>query len=204
MRTNFLCAVMMLGTVVAAGGCTASARIGSEAKEPAPAAEPPKEEEKKVTVTDKTEEKKEDDFKFDKQGALMLPGPVVFETGKDILKPESDEVLTVVKKYLDAKPQITLLRIEGHTDTDGDDRANQKLSEARSMAVARWLVAKGVDCKRVIPVGFGEGKPIAPNDTPDNKAQNRRTSFINAAIKGKAIGGMPVDGGGQRAGDPCQ
>ena len=64
--------------------------------------------------------------------------------------------------------------------------------------------AKGIDCKRLIPVGFGETKPVAPNDTPDNKAQNRRTAFVNAALKGKPIGGMPVDGGGKVAGDPCK
>ena len=135
--------------------------------------------------------------------ALKLPGPVVFETGSDKLSPVSDEVLQVVADYLDAKSYISLLRIEGHTDSDGNPSGNQTLSEKRAMSVARWLIVKGVDCKRLIPVGFGGNKPVAPNDTPDNKAQNRRMMFVNAALRGHAIGGMSVDGGGRVAGDPC-
>jgi OOP family OmpA-OmpF porin len=137
-------------------------------------------------------------------GRLELPGPVVFETGSDRLKPESDAVLQVVVDYLNAKKDITLMRIEGHTDSDGKPEANMELSQKRSMSVARWLVGKGIDCKRVIPVGFGQDKPIADNKTPEGKAQNRRTYFVNAQLKGKAIGGMPVDGSGKPAGDPCK
>jgi OOP family OmpA-OmpF porin len=195
----FLCAIMMVGTAVFAGGCTAEARIGSGPKEPeakpaetapAPAATPAPEAPKpKYSV---------------EGGQLKLPGPVVFETGKATLKPESDEVLQIVHDYLKDKQDITLLRIEGHTDGDGNDADNQRLSEGRSLAVAQWLVGKGIDCKRLIPVGFGETKPVAANDTAENKAQNRRTAFVNAALKGRPIGGMPVDGGGKVAGDPCK
>ncbi|NUQ77256.1 MAG: OmpA family protein [Polyangiaceae bacterium] len=195
----FLCAVMMVGTAVVAGGCTAEARIGSGPKEPEakPVETPPPAE-----TTAAPEQPKP---KYSVEGGqLKLPGPVVFETGKATLKPESDEVLQIVHDYLKDKPDITLLRIEGHTDTDGNDADNQRLSEGRSLAVAQWLVAKGIDCKRLIPVGFGETKPVAANDTPENKAQNRRTAFVNAALKGKPIGGMPVDGGGKVAGDPCK
>lgn len=137
-------------------------------------------------------------------GALKLPGPVVFETGSDKLSPVSDTVLDVVEDYLAAKPDITLLRIEGHTDSDGKADANQMLSERRAMAVARWLIGQGVLCSRLIPVGFGQTKPVAANDTADNKAQNRRVAFVNAALKTKPIGGAPVDGGGKVAGDPCK
>lgn len=135
---------------------------------------------------------------------LKLPGPVVFETGGDKLRPESDAVLAVVVDYLAAKSYISLLRIEGHTDSDGRPDANQALSERRAQAVARWLVSKGVDCKRLLPVGFGGSKPVAPSDTPQGKAQNRRVAFVNAALRGRPIGGLPVDGGGKVAGDPCK
>ncbi len=192
-----LSAVMMIGTVVVTTGCTASASVSAGPESPPPPP-PPKPAPKPRPARSPIK-----DFKME-NGALKLPGPVVFESGKDILKPESDEVLEVVKDYLEAKPEITLLRIEGHTDTDGQAAANQKLSELRSLAVAHWLVAKGVDCKRLIPVGFGQDKPVAPNDTADNKAQNRRVAFVNAGLKGKAIGGMPVDGGGKVAGDVCR
>lgn len=136
-------------------------------------------------------------------GALKLPGPVVFATASDKLKPESDAVLEFVKSYLLAKPVITLLRIEGHTSNEGNSQLNQVLSEKRSLSVAKWLAAHGVDCKRLIAVGFGDSKPIAENSTPEGKAQNRRMSFVNAELKGKAIGGLPVDGGGKVAGNAC-
>ncbi len=102
-----------------------------------------------------------------------------------------------------ARPDITLMRIEGHTDGDGNASDSQALSEKRAMAVTRWLVGAGVDCHRLIAVGFGGSKPVAANDTPENKAANRRIAFIPAALHGRAIGGMPVDAGGQVAGDSC-
>ena len=143
------------------------------------------------------------EFKFE-NGALKLPGAVEFVTGSDKLNPISDAVLAVVHDYLDAKPDITLIRIEGHTDSDGNAAANQTLSEKRAMSVARWLVGVGIKCDRLLPVGFGQTKPILPNDTPANKALNRRVAFVNAQLKNKPIGGMAVDGGGKVAGDPCK
>jgi len=137
-------------------------------------------------------------------GKLVLPGPVVFETGSDRLSPASDAVLGAVRDYLVAHPDITLVRIEGHVDSDGAAAMGQTLTEKRAMSTARWLTSKGIDCHRLLPVGFGSTKPIAPNDTPANKAQNRRIDFAPAALRGRAIGGMPVDGGGTVAGDPCK
>ena len=133
---------------------------------------------------------------------VKLNAPVVFESASDKLKPESDAPLEVVRGYLAQRDYITL-RIEGHTDSDGDAKANQLLSEKRALSVAKWLVGKGIDCKRVVPVGFGGTKPIAANDSPSNKALNRRIAFVNAALRGHAIGGMPLDGNGHAAGDPC-
>lgn len=132
---------------------------------------------------------------------LVLPEPISFKTGTAELRPESESALQHIKAYLIAKTYISLLRIEGHTDSGQDA---QKLSEQRAMAVVRWLVAQGVDCKRLIPVGFGSSKPTAPTNTPEGKARNTRIEVVNAALRSKAIGGMPVDGGGLVAGDPCQ
>lgn len=135
--------------------------------------------------------------------ALVLPGPILFESGSDNLKPESDEVLAFAKGYLDEKSAISLLRVEVHSDSTGSSAFNLKLTQQRALAVARWLVAHGVDCKRLIPVGFGDTKPVADNSTPEGRAANRRTMLVNAMLRGRAIGGMPVDGGGAVAGDPC-
>ena len=140
-------------------------------------------------------------------GSLELPGPVVFKTGSDQLEPVSDPVLEVVDKYMKQETKVSLLRVEGHTDNAGKEADNQSLSEKRALAVARWLVAKGVDCHRVLPVGFGQSHPVAGTvkaQTDDEKAQNRRVAFVDAALDGKPIANMPVDGGGKNAGDPCK
>lgn len=134
---------------------------------------------------------------------VVLEGTIEFEPGGAALKPSSTAALEVLVRYLGEKSYVSRLRIEGHTDDAGDPGANQKLSEARALELARWLVARGVDCKRLLPVGFGSTKPVAGNDTPEGRAQNRRVAFVNAELKGRAIGGMPIDGGGRVAGDPC-
>lgn len=202
MRKNVL---RVLSTVALSSalliGCKASLKVGGgEAPPPPP---PPKEEPPPPPPPEKPKPRLAGKFKVSKEGKVSLPGPVVFETGSDKLKPESDAVLEHVQKYLEKTPNVTLLRIEGHTDDVGEDASNMDLSKRRSMSVARWLVGKGIDCKRLLPVGFGETKPVADNTTEEGKAQNRRTAFFNAAIDGKPIGGLPVDGGAQRSGDPC-
>jgi len=141
--------------------------------------------------------------RFELDGNTLKTPPVTYQTAKAKLTPASDPAITHVAAYLEAKSSISTLRIEVHSDNQGNDKANQALTEARALAVAKALVAKGVDCKRLIAVGFGATKPVAANDTPENKAANRRTLFVNAALRGKALGGMPLDGNGQVAGDPC-
>lgn len=134
---------------------------------------------------------------------LKLPAPILFETGTDKLKPESYELLAIVKDYLQEKNYITLLRIEGHTDDNGNPAKNQELSEKRATAIVRWLVDQGVACERLLAVGFGSTKPLAANDSPENKAKNRRMAFVNVALRGRVIGGLPEDGGGKVAGKSC-
>ncbi|HUR26581.1 MAG TPA: OmpA family protein [Planctomycetota bacterium] len=130
----------------------------------------------------------------------MLPTPIQFETGSAKLREASVPVLEQVLAYLDAQPMVTTMRIEGHTD----DSVDASRSEERALSVARWLVENGVDCKRLIAVGFGSTKPIASNSTSMGNAVNWRIAFVVAATKGHAIGGMPLDGGGVVAGDPCR
>jgi OmpA-OmpF porin, OOP family len=136
-------------------------------------------------------------------GKLVLDKAVTFKTGTTELTDEGKEALAQVKEFLTQKDYITTLRVEGHTDNTGVETTNQSLTEKRAFAVCKWLIENGVDCKRLIAVGFGSTKPIASNDTPADKAQNRRIEFIPAAMRGKAIGGMPLDGGGVVAGDLC-
>ena len=134
---------------------------------------------------------------------LVLDNPVTFKTGSAELTEEGKAALKPVKEFLLAKDYITLLRVEGHTDNAGKETDLQNLTEQRALSVCRWLTANGIDCKRLIPVGFGSTKPIADNNTTEGKAANRRTAFALAALRGNMIGGMPADGGGKTAGDPC-
>ncbi len=132
---------------------------------------------------------------------VIVSKPIIFETGTAVLSPESDEAIAIIKKYLDDKSYVSLMRIEGHVSGSTDP---QTLSEKRALAVCKKLIAEGIDCKRLIPVGFGNTKPVEDNNTPGGKAANTRITFVNASLRGHAIGGMPVDGGGLVAGDPCQ
>lgn len=136
--------------------------------------------------------------------SLVLPSTIVFETGSDKIKPESETALNHVLAYLTEKTYITLLRVEGHVFNAGNEQKNQLLSEKRAFAVCKWLINKGIDCKRLLAVGFGSNKPIVDNSTPAGKLQNTRIAFVNAQLRGRSIGGFPIDGGGLIAPDPCK
>ena len=102
---------------------------------------------------------------------------VYFETNKAIIKPVSygllDDVATTLNTYADIK----LIEVSGHTDDVGKDDANLKLSQARSEAVMKYLVTKGVDPTRLVARGYGETRPIDSNDTAAGRAKNRRVAF---------------------------
>lgn len=123
---------------------------------------------------------------------MVLPQPLAFTPGTPDLLPQSEPDLDLIRAYMAKQPAITLLRIEGHVTDAADEQARLVLSLKRSLAVALWLVEHGVDCKRLIPVGFGSSKPRHPA----GDARNERIEFVNAALRGRPIGGMPVDGGG--------
>jgi len=143
------------------------------------------------------------DYRID-NNEVKTTKEIKFKAGTAELLPESDEALMVIKKYLDDKSYISLLRVEAHTDNSGAADANQSLSEKRADAVTDRLVALGADCSKLLPVGFGSSKPVATNSTPEGKAQNRRIVFVNAGLRGRPIGGMPVEGGGKVAANPCK
>ncbi len=99
---------------------------------------------------------------------------VYFETGSSALKPESHEELDELFEYLSLKPEVRI-EIGGHTDDVGEADANQKLSEKRAKAVKNYLTKKGIKPNRIQAVGYGESRPVALNDGPENRQKNRRT-----------------------------
>jgi outer membrane protein OmpA-like peptidoglycan-associated protein len=111
------------------------------------------------------------------EGSISTNG-ILFDSGSANLQPRSMGIILQISQVLQQDPGINLL-IEGHTDSDGETAANQKLSEARAEAVKKALVdVYGAEAGRLSTRGKGESEPVAANDGPDGKAQNRRVVFI--------------------------
>jgi outer membrane protein OmpA-like peptidoglycan-associated protein len=108
---------------------------------------------------------------------IVITEKVFFEYNKAIIQPISFELLTEVAGVINDHPRITRIQVEGHTDSDGSDTYNQKLSQARAQAVVDYLIGAGVDSARLVAKGFGESLPIDTNNTADGKAKNRRVEF---------------------------
>lgn len=132
---------------------------------------------------------------------VVTDANVTFKPGTAQLAPAATPALEAIKKYLADKSYISTLRIEGHVANGGNI---QSLSEQRAVAVAKWLIAHGTDCTRLLPIGFGDTKPAFDDAAPGEDNRNTRIVFVNAALRGHAIGGMPMDGGGHATGDPCR
>lgn len=103
---------------------------------------------------------------------------VFFETGSDVILPESFELLEEVATVLIANPQVAKVQVAGHTDDKGDDQFNLELSQKRAESVRRWLIEHKVAAERLEAVGYGETKPIAKNNSEKGRAQNRRVEFV--------------------------
>jgi OOP family OmpA-OmpF porin len=107
---------------------------------------------------------------------------VYFDFDKSDIKPEYHQELADFASYMRQQQSFTVVEIAGHTDSVGTDEYNQKLSERRAKAVRDYLVNElGMDTNLFSAVGYGEGKPIATNDTDEGRAKNRR---ILAELKG--------------------
>lgn len=111
---------------------------------------------------------------------LSRTGAIYFRSGSARLDPASrpvlDNVVDVVTKCAGLN-----VRIAGYTDSDGADADNQRLSERRASSVRDFVVKAGVAPDRLTSAGYGEAQPVAPNDTPKNKALNRRIEFSASA-----------------------
>lgn len=102
---------------------------------------------------------------------------VFFATNSAELRSLSKTELDQLKKLLDENPKMHI-QINGHTDNEGDEAKNQTLSENRAKAVRQYLIDKGIAADRMLAKGFGESAPIDTNDTPQGRANNRRTEFV--------------------------
>lgn len=103
---------------------------------------------------------------------------IYFDTGSDVVRPESTPTLKEIAAMLKEHPDLQLI-IEGHTDNVGSATANQSLSQRRAEAVRTTLVSQfGVDGARLTAKGLGQTIPAAPNTTPEGRQQNRRVELV--------------------------
>ncbi len=118
------------------------------------------------------------------RGLIANMSDVLFKTGSFELLPGARERLAKVSGIVLAYPSLHL-QIEGHTDSVGGDEYNQNLSEKRAGAVRDYLVQQGITANSIEARGFGKTQPIASNDTPEGRQQNRRVELV---LSGDAIG----------------
>jgi len=112
------------------------------------------------------------------EGRLEILEKVYFKTDSSAIRPRSFPLLDNVAAVLSAHPEITLVRVEGHTDERGSAKYNRRLSQKRAESVARFLVRRGIDANRLEARGFGEERPIVQNaKTKEEHARNRRVEF---------------------------
>lgn len=146
----------VIGGVIGAGiGGYAGSRMDKQAKEL-----------EKIAETERTE-----------QGLITkLKSDITFPTGKSNLKPEAKgnlkQMADIMKKY----PE-NVLTIKGFTDNTGTSRINEKLSQERAEAVKKELLLVGLNDLSISTIGFGPAQPVASNETPDGRSQNRRVEI---------------------------
>jgi OOP family OmpA-OmpF porin len=102
---------------------------------------------------------------------------VMFDYNKATIKRESSGLLNDVAAVIKENPKIQKIKIEGHTDADGADKYNKKLSQQRADAVKEFLVKAGISADILEAVGHGEEKPLGDNKTEEGKEMNRRVEF---------------------------
>jgi outer membrane protein OmpA-like peptidoglycan-associated protein/polyisoprenoid-binding protein YceI len=108
---------------------------------------------------------------------LSRSGNIYFRSGSATLDPASEPLLATLLDIVNRCPGMKI-EVGGHTDSDGSEAENLRLSDRRALAVAEWLVAQGADRTRLVTRGYGETAPVVANDTPENKSRNRRIEFL--------------------------
>jgi OOP family OmpA-OmpF porin len=122
---------------------------------------------------------------------IDMPGAIDFQTGsaKIVMNDSSKKVLTQISTILKDNPSITSLSVEGNTDNAGENKGfdNTKLSQDRAQSVVDYIVKQGIDKTRLAAVGNGSKNPLAPNDTPEHMAGNRRVEFHVRGYNGQPV-----------------
>jgi outer membrane protein OmpA-like peptidoglycan-associated protein len=111
------------------------------------------------------------------EGSAIVLENIFFEFNKSDLLPASFAELNKVVQFM-LEEDIKQIEISGHTDNEGGDSYNQKLSEGRAASVVKYLASQGIKMERMLAVGYGESRPVDTNTTEEGRAQNRRVEFV--------------------------
>lgn len=109
---------------------------------------------------------------------VMTDSSVTFKSGKAALSPEAQTGLATMATQLKTENQNVYLEIQGHTDSVGSAKANDKIGAARAEAVRSYLAKQGVPVSRMSTISYGEDAPVATNDTKAGRAANRRVVVV--------------------------
>jgi len=109
---------------------------------------------------------------------VLSDDSVKFPVDQNALSPEAEARLAELAQRLASENRNVYLEIQGFTDSSGDTAYNEKLGAARAEAVRRYLNKSGVALNRMATISYGEESPVAPNDNPDGRAQNRRVAIV--------------------------
>jgi outer membrane protein OmpA-like peptidoglycan-associated protein len=118
------------------------------------------------------------------RGVVVTLGDVLFDTGQATLKPGADLAVNRLATFLSSNPQTKVL-IEGHTDARGSEDYNIGLSERRARAVSTALESRGIAADQIQTLGRGKAYPVASNDTPEGRQQNRRVEIVFSDASGR-------------------
>ena len=110
--------------------------------------------------------------------AIVIRDSIFFETNRDVIRDVSFELLNQIAAVMTARPDITRISVEGHTDSRGSDRHNLDLSTRRAASVRTYLMNHGIAESRLVSRGWGEARPIDSNRTNSGRAANRRVEFV--------------------------
>jgi outer membrane protein OmpA-like peptidoglycan-associated protein len=109
---------------------------------------------------------------------IVLPGSVLFDTGKSTLTAIAQQKLTLVAGTIAPQAEEHDIVVEGHTDSRGSRDFNMSLSQQRAQTVMNFMVSRGVPAESITAVGVGPDRPIADNNSRDGRAENRRVEIV--------------------------
>jgi len=114
---------------------------------------------------------------LEKDGKVVISGGILFETDSAKLAPSAADLVRRISEVMKKNPNLKI-SVVGHTDSTGDYNYNLQLSERRAKSFVDALVKDGVAANRLTGVGVGPQSPVATNDTPEGRAQNRRVELV--------------------------